>query len=272
MQSQLEELTFMFQPIAALPGSALSADGEPSLHSGWSEALIRWNLPDGTIRGPLDILPYWLAPSRIEAFTRHTLLLAARKLARNPGVRLSVNLTRAQLLLPATLCLLNGMVRGVTERLYIEVVEEEEPCSAELAKQMRLLREACGGIYLDDVTHSDLNGRLRFGAPADGVKIDRTVIHTALYDTGPAGATARTFISDAGRRFPVVVAEGIEDVAACEELRALGASHVQGFGIARPAAELRTTLVEVAPTGISTGALVFTGASPSVDASSGTSS
>jgi predicted signal transduction protein with EAL and GGDEF domain len=51
---------------------------------------------------------------------------------------------------------------------------------------------------------------------------------------------AHKFVQEVVHRFEIVVAEGIEDPNACAELAALGISHVQGFGIARPAPELRS--------------------------------
>ena len=180
MQSPLEDLTFMFQPIVGLAAG----------HAHWSEALIRWRLPDGTIRGPLDILPHWLAPARIDTFTRFTLLKGAKVLAAHPEVRLSVNLTPAQLQLPSTLLALEGMLPSVTERLYIEVVEGAAPESSTLSRQLRLLRELCGGIYLDDVTREDLGHRARLDAPVDGVKVDRSVVQAALHGRGEERAAA----------------------------------------------------------------------------------
>lgn len=231
MPSPLEDLKFMFQPIARLA----------SERDDWSEALVRWQMPDGTVRGPLDILPRWLAPARIEIFTHFTLLRGAQALAAHPMARLSINLTPAQILLPEALRTLEGMLPSVTERLYIEVVEGGTSEAPAMARQLWLLRERCGGIFLDDVTPHDLSNRVRFDVPVDGVKLDRSVVYTALYEGNDAlRETARDFVRSTSERYAVVVAEGIEDLSACEELRALGASHVQGFGIAKPGAELRT--------------------------------
>ncbi len=232
MNPQLDDLMFMYQPIASLAGGP----------DDWSEALVRWRLADGTVRGPLDILPYWLAPGRVETFTHFTLLRAAQALAANPKVRVSINLNPGQVRLPVTLCALTGMLENVTERLYVEVVEEHLGESPALARQLSVLRERCGGILLDDVTPADLNGRLRFGTHVDGVKLDRSVVRAALYEEGARRDSAQEFVRRARDRFEIVVAEGVEDSSACEALKALGASHVQGFGIAKPEAELRTAV------------------------------
>jgi len=232
MIPELDDLHHFYQPIASLAGAP----------AGWSEALVRWQLADGTVRGPLDILPYWLAPVRRETFTHFTLLRAAQALAANSEVRMSINLSPGQLQLPVTLCTLTGMLESVTRRLYVEVVEAQPEESPALARQLAAVRERCGAILLDDVTPTDLDGRLRFGAPVDGVKLDRSVVRAALYAGGVARDGAQEFIRRARDRFEIVVAEGVEDPSACEALKALGASHVQGFGIARPGVELRTSV------------------------------
>ena len=228
---RLDELRHLFQPVVPLHGT-----------DGWSEALVRWQLKDGTIRGPLDILPYWLTPKRQEEFTRFSLDRAGRAAVANPTARVSINLSPAQVLLPGTVATLEGMLPAVRSRLHIELTEQVYADGGALADRLRQLKERCGVVLLDDVTPADLATRTRFDAPVDGVKVDRTVILALLgvKVSNISRAVARNFIEQVTDRFAIVVAEGIEDPSACEELAALGVSHVQGFGIARPAPELRS--------------------------------
>lgn len=240
---RLDELQYLYQPIVPLARET----------EGWSEALVRWQLPDGTVKGPLEILPHWLAPTRSDLFTRFTLERAARTVAATPGARVSVNLSPLQLMHPVTLTTLEGMLDGVRSRLHIEITEQRVANGGALAARLKLLKERCGIILLDDVTPTDLESRLRFDTTVDGVKIDRSVITALLEEEGAAPvsrATARRFVLEATARFEVVVAEGIEDPNACEELAALGVSHVQGFGIAKPAPELRSEVSVEALTAI----------------------
>lgn len=230
---RLDELRYLYQPIVPLVRES----------EGWSEALIRWQLQDGTVRGPLEILPHWLAPTRSDLFTRFTLERAARTVAETPGARVSVNLSPLQVMHPVTLNTLEGMLPGVRSRLHIELTEQRVTNGGALAARLRLLKERCGIVLLDDVTPADLESRLGFDTAVDGVKIDRSVIAALLEEEGaaPVGReAARHFVREATARFEIVVAEGIEEPNACEELAALGVSHVQGFGIAKPAPELRS--------------------------------
>lgn len=218
----LTELRFQYQPIVALKAE------EP----GWSEALVRWELADGTVRGPLDILPHWLGATRHELFTRFTLEYAARAIAATPDALVSVNLSPAQVMHPGTIQTLEKLLPSVRSRLRIELTEQRVYDSAALWDSLTLVRERCDIVLLDDVTLADLDLRVRDGAPIDGVKIDRSII--ALLLDPDQRAKVRGFIRDVSDRFRIVVAEGIEDVTVCEDLLSFGASHVQGFGIAKP--------------------------------------
>lgn len=229
---RLNELRFQYQPIVSLSAS----------ESGWSEALVRWQLPDGTIRGPLDILPHWLSPNRHDAFTRFCIERAAAEIAARADTHVSVNLSPAQIMHPDTVHVLEGLLPSVRRRLRVELTEQRVYDMAALWGSLAVVRERCGLVLLDDVTLDDLDLRSRAGAPIDGVKIDRSVIG-ALAE----GANRRqivAFIREATARFDIVVAEGIEDVSICDGLRELGVSHVQGFGIARPRTELVDLLFE----------------------------
>lgn len=229
---RLSELRFFFQPIVPL------ARGAP----GWSEALVRWGLPDGTVRGPLDVLPHWLAPPRLATFTRYTLEQAATGLARLPQAHLSVNLSPAQAIHPVTIQTLDGLLPEIRSRLRIEITEQRVGDLNTLATSLGALRERCEGVLLDDVTPADLDPRSHGSVDVDGVKLDRSVLASLL--TATNGAAARRFVAAATERFALVVAEGVEDPDLCDTLRELGVSHAQGFGLARPRQELEGTWLD----------------------------
>lgn len=193
---------------------------------------MRWNLPDGTVRGPLDVLPHWLAPARLETFTQHTLRSAATAIADARGAVVSVNMSPTQVMHPATLAELERLLPEIRARIRIELTEERIHDPGGLRDAIGVLRERCQILLLDDVTPDDLGDRAYDGTAVDGVKLDRAVV-TLLFEPGRRAAVTR-FVREATERFPIVVAEGIEDAAMCEALAELGVSHVQGFGIARP--------------------------------------
>lgn len=218
----LHELRFHYQPIAPLAGH------EP----GWSEALVRWALPDGTVRGPLDVLPHWLAPGRLETFTQHTLRSAAAAVADANGAVVSVNMSPTQVMHPAALAELERLLPEIRSRVRIELTEERVHDPGGLRDAITVLRERCQILLLDDVTPEDLGHRAYDGDSVDGVKLDRAVV-ALFFDTARRPDVTR-FVRAAAERFPIVVAEGIEDPAMCDALAELGVTHAQGFGIARP--------------------------------------
>lgn len=223
---QLDDLGFAYQPIVPVDGGC----------GGWSEALLRWRSPAGELRGPAEVLPRLLAPARQGAFTRFTLERAAAVVAAVPDIVLSVNLSPAQVMHPVALNTLQRLLPGVRARLRIELTEQPVYDAAALWGCVKRIRERCDVVLLDDVTPQDLDLRSRSGAPIDGVKLDRSVVQL-LADREHA-ARVRSFVTAVSERFPIVVAEGIEDLAVCQELVSLGVSHVQGFGIALPGNEI----------------------------------
>jgi len=222
---RLQDLAYQFQPIEA-------ADGAVE----WHEALVRWRLPDGTVRGPLDVLPYWLSPTRSDTFTRFTVNRAAAALLRTPSSRLSINLSPAQVMQPSALQALRALKPELQQRLVIELTEQQIHNLDAYWQGLEALRGDCSLVLLDDVTFDDLDLRFRNGAPIDGIKLDRSLLPALL--GGSYHRRAVDLVQDARQRFDIVVAEGVEDPATRQELASLGVTHLQGFGIGRPASHI----------------------------------
>lgn len=218
----LHELGFQYQPIVSL--------SEPEAI--WVEALVRWHLPDGTVRGPLQVLPHWLSEQRQDVFTRFSIERVAATLAEHDDVSVSVNLSPAQVTHPQTLASLEGLLPDVRQRLRIELTEQRFGDARRLWNSLAALRERCGALLLDDVTERDAADRIPSADLIDGVKVDRSV--TGGLADGSRRRELERFVRELGERFPVVVIEGVEDPAQCDGLRELGATHVQGFGIGHP--------------------------------------
>jgi diguanylate cyclase len=218
----LDELHFQFQRIAPLRA------GE----TGWHEALVRWHLPDGTIRGPLDVLPYWLAPNHQAEFTRFTIERAAATLVANDGARVSINLSPRQVAHPMAVATLEQLRPEIRSRMIVELTEQRMRDMQTLWNSVNELRERCELVVLDDVTRHDMSTRFRDDVPVDGVKLDRGVV--GLLAEHEERQRTISFIRTCTDRFPIVVAEGLEEQSLQELLLELGVSHVQGFGIAMP--------------------------------------
>jgi len=228
----LHELGFQYQPIVSL------GEAEPL----WAEALVRWRLPDGTVRGPLAILPHWLAEQRQDVFTRYSIERVAAALAAFGEATVSVNLSPAQVTHPQTLASLEGLLPDVRRRFRVELTEQRFGDSKRLWNSLAALRQRCGALLLDDVTETDAADRIPSADLIDGVKVDRSVTQ-ALADRERRPAIER-FLRGLRDRFAIVVVEGVEDRAICDGLRELGATHVQGFGVAQPRPSLAPPLYE----------------------------
>lgn len=224
--TSLDQLGFQYQPVVPV---------EPGL-AGWHEALLRWHLPDGTIRGPQDVLPYWLGPHRQPTFTRFTVDRAAQLLQQDPEARLSINLSPRQIMHPTAMATLTDLLPAVRGRLIVEVTEQRYRDVGGLWSTLEALATRCDLVLLDDLTVDDLDRRSRAHAPVDGIKLDRSVL-LALVDADRRAATAEA-IQRAAERYEIVVAEGVEDPRHLALLEGLGVTHAQGFGIGQPAAHL----------------------------------
>lgn len=222
----LDELHFQYQRIAPLRAGT----------AGWHEALVRWHLADGTVRGPLDVLPYWLSPNHQAEFTRFTIERAADTLRAHPEARVSVNLSPRQVSHPIAVGTLEALRSEVRDRLIIELTEQRMRDTGSLWTSVAALRAQCELVVLDDVTRHDMSTRFRADIPVDGIKLDRSVI-ALLADSEERERTIR-FIQRATDRFGIVVAEGIEDDTVRDQLLDLGVTHLQGFGIGMPRRQL----------------------------------
>ena len=119
------------------------------------------------------------------------------------------------------------------------VIEDKEAGFDNLAQ----LRELGLGLSIDDFGTGFSSLSYFKEIPATEIKIDRSFVIRLLEDTQDQNLVR--IIIDIGHLFGLdVVAEGVEDEATLEMLRALGCDIVQGYFYARPMpeAELRAWL------------------------------
>lgn len=218
----LDALRFLYQPVEALSGH----DG------GWHEALVRWYLADGTVRGPDTVLPYWLEPTRQSTFTRFTVQHAAEALHAHPDARLSVNLSPRQAAHPTALCAMEDVLPEVRGRLIVELTEQRYLDIGGLWASLAALSDRLHLVLLDDVSAPDLERRWQLDAPVDGIKLDRSVL-ALLRDRDTRPRVAK-LVREASLRFRIVVVEGVEAEHELDLVDGIGATHAQGFGIGRP--------------------------------------
>ncbi len=226
------EFVLHFQPKVDLGSGALVG----------VEALIRWQHPERGLVYPADFLPLiedheldldlgeWVIDAALEQMTEWRSMGRVIPVSVNVGAG---HLQRSDF--PVRLQRLMAAYPAVPPTdLELEVLESTALGDIDLVSEV--MRSCCAmGIRfaLDDfgTGYSSL-AHLRY-LPAASLKIDRQFVCNMLNDANDraivSGVIGLAKVFERG-----VIAEGVETAAHAEELRALGCTMAQGYGIARP--------------------------------------
>ncbi len=240
-------LTLETELRAALAAGALVLHYQPTVdvRSGRAdrvEALVRWLHPQHGLIPPDQFIPLAEQTGLIVPLTQWVLETALaqchawEQAGRALGV--AVNLSMRSLHdpgLPETIAWLMRRYAVPPQRLTLEITESAlmaDPAQA----QTILLRLTALGVQLaiDDfgTGYSSL-GYLK-QLPVDAVKIDKSFVQNMGHTTTKDSAIVRSII-DLGHNLGLaVVAEGVEDQATWQRLRAAGCDVAQGFYMSRP--------------------------------------
>ncbi|MDH5571453.1 MAG: EAL domain-containing protein [Gammaproteobacteria bacterium] len=226
-----QELVLYFQPKLDLTSEQVVS----------AEALIRWNHPTRGIIYPDDFILFAERTEIIRNITRYVLNAAVKECARwhELGYHLSVavNLAARNIQDEVT----PGHVAEVLKKynidakyLMLEITETAVVCDPERAIDIMDCLEQMGvKLSLDDfgTGYTSLSYIKRL--PVDEIKIDRSFVMDMLADKGHS-AVVSTIINFAHNLELTVVAEGVEDSAAKQELKKHGCDIVQGDFISPP--------------------------------------
>ncbi|MEI4281029.1 putative bifunctional diguanylate cyclase/phosphodiesterase [Klenkia terrae] len=225
------QLTLAYQPVVA--AATLVPVG--------LEALARWTHPTRGAVGPDVFVPLAEESGLVDALGSYVLEEACRQIAAwdaELGVAaprtVNVNVSALQLdeHLPSLVATTLSRHGVGAERICLEVTESALMRNADQARAvLDQLRELGVTIAVDDfgTGYSSLAQLRRL--PVDRLKIDRSFV--AELSEGHPEITGAIVALAAGLGLDSV-AEGVEDVAQVRALVELGATHLQGFGIARP--------------------------------------
>jgi diguanylate cyclase (GGDEF)-like protein len=218
------------------------------------EALVRWRHPERGLVGPAEFVGVaeetgLIVPMGAWVLAEALCWLAQLQAAAGRPLRMCVNLSARQIMpeLPGEVRAALAAAGVEARQLTLEVTETllvEGPGAVAVLEE---LRAADVRIAIDDfgTGWSSLGALQRH--PVDVLKLDRSLVVPAA-ESEAAAALARAVVEMAQALGLDVVAEGIEDDAQLEAMRALGCPHGQGFLFARPM-ELGDALALVAPTG-----------------------
>ncbi len=231
-----DELQVVYQPIVRTSDRVLLG----------AEALLRWNHPVQGPIAPTQFIDIAEQSGLIGEIGAHVLNEACRVAAQwtpSPGADsapfIAVNVSARQLRTGDLLQQVQDALstHGLApERLHLELTEtavlsDEFDVSVLLAS----LRQLGTRIWLDDfgTGYSSLSHLRR--VPVDGLKIDQSFIADLLDDPDDLALT-NAIVAMAHSMGLTVVAEGVEQEAQLDLLRARGCDMVQGFLMARPLA------------------------------------
>ncbi|WP_433870335.1 putative bifunctional diguanylate cyclase/phosphodiesterase [Saccharopolyspora sp. CA-218241] len=225
-----------YQPKVALPGRQVVG----------AEALVRWSHPEYGRLDPDEFVPVVEATGLVDALTSFVLERSLVKIREwlDRGLRMSVavNLSVRNLADEAFPERVAEALRRhdiAPELLTFELTESSVMADPERALPVLRRLHAMGVVLaVDDFGTGYSSLAYLRQLPVDEVKIDKSFVlgmGTALGDM----AVVRTIVELGHSLDLVVVAEGVEDDAAREQLVAMGCDVAQGYLISRPLSEER---------------------------------
>jgi diguanylate cyclase (GGDEF)-like protein len=225
------ELRLYYQPKVSLHSSHVSA----------VEALIRWEHPTRGLVPPVQFIPFAEHTGYIKLLTRWVIREAVRQcgewLRSGLALQVSVNISARDLMnrelpeLVAELLAEHDVTPGL---LCLEITESgfmEDPAHAQ--KVLDRLAELGVKLSIDDygTGYSSLSYIMKL--PVQELKIDQSFISRMATDEEISTIVRSTI--DLGHNLGLqVVAEGVEDAAVWEMLRALGCDDAQGYFMSKP--------------------------------------
>ena len=196
------------------------------------EALLRWQQTDGTMISPAVFIPIAEKCGLIYPIGLWVLRTACREALDWDGIKLSINVSPAQLRNPEFPIELGHILEETNfppSRLELEVTETylvTDPVVAN--RNLDVIRKFGVGIALDDFgTGYASIGFLR-NFRFEKLKLDRTMVVDAGLDSGSL-AMFTSSIAVARAMDMEVTAEGVETQAQADLVRTAGCDHIQGW-------------------------------------------
>ena len=202
------------------------------------EALLRLELPDGTVLGPGRFLPALERAGYGDMFDswviKQVSLDRAQWRDQHFECSVAINLTAASLADDRAFSSMMQQLSGPDgEGLEVELLESSLASDpAKVKSHLEALRSQGGKVLVDDFGTGYANLAVFHNADVDAVKIDRSLLVGAAE---PRGAQLyREICSTLLRLGYRLVAEGVETLAEMTFVRSCGVQDVQGFWISRP--------------------------------------
>jgi diguanylate cyclase (GGDEF)-like protein len=228
---QSEAFRVVYQPIVDMQSGEIVA----------VEALVRWMMPDGQLRLPVEFIHVAEDSAMIIPLGEWVLRTACEQLQRwvSSGwdLKLAVNLSTHQFQDPHLMEKVMTILRETAmeaSRLELEITESAAMLNPEESVEVLGAFAAKGvRIAIDDfgTGYSSLSYLKRI--PADTIKIDRTFVEGLGREVQDA-TIVRTVVALANALEKDTVAEGIETEEQFDAIRAMGCRFAQGYWVSVP--------------------------------------
>ncbi|MEW4448789.1 bifunctional diguanylate cyclase/phosphodiesterase [Qipengyuania sp. JC766] len=217
-----EEFKVAYQPLVDAKTGAIVA----------VESLLRWERPDGRVIGPNVFIPVAEESGLINAIGVFVLRRACREALGWDDIKLSVNISAAQLRNPEFPILLGQILEETgfpPERLELEITETSlvlDPVVAERA--LDVIRGFGVSVALDDfgTGYASIGFLRQFRF--EKLKLDRSLVMDSTADES-SRAMMLSSISMAQALKMGVTAEGVETEAQADMVRTAGCDQIQGW-------------------------------------------
>jgi diguanylate cyclase (GGDEF)-like protein len=241
-----DQLSLVVELRGAIERNELELYYQPKVHMHTSlmtrcEVLMRWNHPRRGLLGPSEFIPVAERTGLIRSLTDwlldHALEQCSRWRETGAPIHVALNISAKSLLdqsLPQKVEA--ALTRWSVDPRFLKIEITESSIMADPAHALAILAmlQSMGvRLSVDDfgTGYSSLT-HLR-ELPIDEIKIDKSFV-MGMATSDADAAIVRTVIDLAHNLGKQVCAEGVEDEAAWQTLRALGCDLAQGFWIARP--------------------------------------
>jgi EAL domain-containing protein (putative c-di-GMP-specific phosphodiesterase class I) len=230
------QLFVVYMPVVGLQGGAVD-------RSAGVEALVRWRHPIRGVVPPIEFIGVAENCGMIGALDEFVLRTACRQFMQwqvrfGPGAprKIAVNLSRAQLVLPGLVAMVDGILRESmmpAAQLQLEVTESLAAQGAAPQARLHELKALGLKLGLDDfgTGYSSLSSLHLL--PVDTLKIDQSFVCQADTDVRQRALIDAT-IRVAHSLGMTTVAEGIETEAQATVVRQLGSDFGQGYLYSTP--------------------------------------
>ena len=207
-----------------------------------AEALIRWKHPELGMISPGDFIPLFEGNGLVQKLDRFVWEEAASQIKKwkeeyNVALPVSVNVSRIDIFDPELesrlLRILDKNGLSASE-LLLEITESAYSDSQErLIEVVNSLRKRGFRIEMDDFGSGYSSLNMLTTIPIDVLKMDMKFVRNMLRDE--KSLKLCELVMDISRFLNVpVVAEGVEEKAQLDKLKAMGCENIQGFYFSRP--------------------------------------